>query len=93
MSGAIDVPRWLLTDHAIERYRERVNRRATYEQAIEELQRDIAGGHLVRKEGEIEHWKGARPRQIRFRVRRAPDGTGEVFTVIEAHDGLQRYRR
>lgn len=83
-----EIPTWVITDHAIERYRQRVQR-VPYEEAIGAIQRELLGSHFVKQCEGYELWRSPKPRRLRIRVRRN-EGRLEVMTIIPAHDGLTR---
>ena len=85
--------KWFITPHAVRRYIERVDRSASYEQALAELVRcserarrvkEIARGVWLYREG--------KPRRLRFRVAVAPvtadgrPGKPQLLTVMRGHD-------
>lgn len=79
---------WLISAHAIERYCERIDRRATREQALEAMIAMAEGAHRVKALASgLALFRGPKPRRIRMRVdeRTAPP---MLVTVLAAHDGL-----
>lgn len=85
--------RWFVTPHAVQRYRERIDRRATYDEALSALIAMSEGAHAVREiEPGLWLWRGPKPRRLRLRVSTVGPGLPQLVTVIEAHDGLQGHR-
>lgn len=78
-------PTWVITDHAITRYIQRVRQRATYEQAIADIMRLLARAHLVKDCGDYELWRTPRPERLRIRAVRNGDRL-EVATILFAFD-------
>jgi hypothetical protein len=90
--------KWFITPHAVHRYMERIDRRATHEQALAELIRysevarpikEIAPGVMLFRSG--------RPLRLRFRVAvdsRSPyfveGGMPQLITVVTGHDAVFR---
>ena len=81
---------WVILPHAVARYRERVDRSATYESALEALIAMSVAAHRVRElDSGLSLYRGPKPRRIRMRVdeRVSPP---MLVTVLAAHDGLHR---
>lgn len=89
MPGAV-TPTWVITLHAIRRYRERIAR-VSFERAIEEIAHHLDRAHFVKRVGDVEHWRGPKRgaggavRRIRFRAKRSGDKL-ELVTVLGAFD-------
>lgn len=82
--GAIG--RWFITPHAVHRYIQRVRPMATYEQALNDLVRLSETAHLVRRDGDTEHWR-AKGKRLRFRVAPSSGELSVLMTVLTEHDG------
>lgn len=81
---------WLITRHAIERYRERIDRRATHKEALEMLIAMASAAHRVKTIGAgLVLFRGPKPHRARLRVdeRTTPP---LLVTVLASHDGLHR---
>lgn len=82
------VGRWFVTPHAVERYRERIDPRASYDVALARL---IAESLVSRPVKELEPglwlYRGSRPRRLRYRVSTAGDGLPQLVTVLAPFDG------
>jgi hypothetical protein len=85
--------RWFITPHAVRRYIERVDRTASYGQALGELVRfsDVARPIKEISPG-VWLYRGGRPLRLRFRVASSPvrvdgdPGMPQLLTVIPGHD-------
>lgn len=79
--------RWFITPHAVRRYIERVDRRATYEQALSVL---IEWSELAKRKKEIAPgvwlYRGPRPLRLRLRVAHVGDRLPQLLTVIKSKD-------
>lgn len=85
--------RWTISEHATDRYVERIDRGVTRERAREELVEQCLGAHFVKLlPGGLELWRGPKPRRIRLRAERRENGEMVLATVLEAFDGLRRCR-
>lgn len=83
-------PGWTITEHAVDRYLERVRPGASRGHARHELEQHCAVAHYVKTlPSGIEYWRGPKPRRIRLRVERDGD-TLRLVSVLEAFDGLRR---
>lgn len=81
---------WVVTEHAIQRYRERIDRRATHEEARAVLDNWATSAHYVcTLPSGMEQWRAPKPTRARLRVAWT-HGRRELVSVIEAHDGLKR---
>jgi len=81
--------RWFVTPHAVRRYIERVDRRASYEEALDRLIDMSARAHRVRSlDDGTELWRvGRTDGKLRFRVRAGVDGKlPQLVTVLFAFD-------
>lgn len=80
--------RWFVTPHAVHRYIERIDPRATYASALAYL---IDQSEVARPMREIEsgivEYRGARPRRLRFRVSTRLPGLPQLITVLGPFDG------
>ena len=84
--------RWFVTPHAVARYRERIDRRVSYEEALDRLLAMSAAAHrtCVREDG-TEEWRVGRAHgKLRFRVQpSAQSGALPVLlSVLTAFDGM-----
>jgi hypothetical protein len=79
--------RWFVTPHSVRRYIERVDRRATYEQALAAL---VSFSERARRVREISPgvwlYRGPRPQKLRFRVAEGGAGLPQLLTVMGGHD-------
>lgn len=79
---------WFVTPHAVQRYRERVDPRASYEVALARL---VAESRVARPVKEIEPglwlYRGSKPRRLRYRVSVAGGGAPQLVTVLAPFDG------
>ena len=85
--------RWFITPHAVRRYIDRVDRYATYEQALAELVRCSERARCVKEISPgIWLYREGKPRRLRFRVAAAkplPDGSPgmpQLLTLMGGHD-------
>lgn len=89
---ALRAPRseWVISEHAADRYRERIVPGVTRRLAREHLRWHCEGAHFVKMLASgIELWRGPKPRRLRLRVER--NGARMILvTVIETFDGLRR---
>jgi hypothetical protein len=84
---------WMITEHALIRYVERVRPGISYALAAKELERHCAGAHFVKQlPSGVEYWRGPKPRRVRLRVHRRDDRL-ELVTVQTAFDGLEARNR
>lgn len=91
LPGELPRQRWYISEHAIDRYVERIDRGVTRRQAKAELVAQCLRAHFVKLlPGGLELWRGPKPRRIRLRAERTGDGVLTLATVIEAFDGLRR---
>ena len=78
---------WFITPHAVRRYIERVERNATYEQALSTL---IDWSLRARKKKEIKPgvwlYRGPRPLRLRLRVSHIGPGLPQLVTVLKSKD-------
>lgn len=78
---------WFITPHAVRRYIERVDRFATYEQALEVL---IGWSRVARPKKEIAPgvwlYRGPRPFRLRLRVSHNGGGAPQLLTVLKSKD-------
>lgn len=91
MRGAVMVAgRWFVTPHAVQRYRERIDPRATYDEALAYL---IAASNRAHPVKEIEPglwmWREGAPRRLRYRVSTNGDGLPQLVTVLTPFDGYK----
>lgn len=79
---------WEITDHAVQRYIQRVRRGLPYDQAIGELVYQSHHAHFVKAlPGGLELWRGPKPRRLRFRVEPAGNGgRPRLVTVLFTFD-------
>jgi len=77
---------WFITPHAVRRYIDRIAPHLTYEQALAELIHESERAHMVKVVEDVEHWRGAKPRRLRFRVSRRGAGLPQLITVLRGHD-------
>lgn len=79
---------WHVTEHAVQRYIERVDPRASYEVARARL---VAEAEVARPVKEIEPglwlYRGSKPRRLRYRVSTRGDGAPQLVTVLAPFDG------
>lgn len=84
--------RWFITPHAVRRYVERIDPRASFEVALATL---IDHGERARflrattgERGPIEIWRGPRPRRLRFVVApaRSAEEKPQMLTCLFAFD-------
>jgi len=67
------VGRWFITPHAVRAYQRRINRRASYGDALTALVLHSQKAHFVKKlSGSVEYWRAGRPTRLRFRVAAPP---------------------
>ncbi len=90
--GTVTGGKWFITPHAVRRYIDRVDRFATYEQALEVL---IQWSERAKRKKEIAPgvwlYRGPRPLRLRLRVSHAGDRLPQLLTVIKSKDpGWQR---
>lgn len=79
--------RWFVTPHAVQRFRERVDQHASYEDALAYLIAASARAHPVREiEPGLWLYREGKPRRLRFRVSTRGDGLPQLVTVLTAHD-------
>jgi len=82
------VGRWFITPHAVARYIERVDPRASYEVALARL---IAESETATRVKEIEPgvalYRGRKPRRLRYRVAETGEGLPQLLTVLSPFDG------
>jgi hypothetical protein len=88
--------RWFITPHAVRRYIERVDRRATYEQALAELVRFSEVAHPVKEiDPGVWLYRSGKPKRLRFKVAVAPrradgsPGLPQLLTVQAGHDDVR----
>lgn len=83
---------WIVTEHAITRYIERVRPRISRELARQELEAAASTAHYVgsRADG-AERWRGPRPRRLRFIVE--PGSPPKLITVLAGCEAGRRDRR
>lgn len=84
--------KWFITPHAVKRYIERVDRRATYEQALADLVRfsEVARSIKELSPG-VWLYRGGRPLRLRFTVAMGGPGLPQLVTVKTGHDvGFRR---
>lgn len=79
---------WEVTDHAVQRYIERVRRGLPYDQALGEIVYQSHHAHFVKAlPSGLELWRGPKPRRLRFRVDPSRDGgKPRLVTVLFAFD-------
>lgn len=74
----------VLTEHAIDRYLERIRPGIDRSRARNELRAIVSGAHLVKRAATgLFIWRGPKPRRLRLYV----DDRGSVVTVMGAWDG------
>jgi hypothetical protein len=85
-----------VTEHAIARYRERIDPRCDREQALEALIALSLDAHLVREEQfedgrRIRKWRGRKPLRLRATTRESeiPGALPCLLTVLPEHDGMR----
>lgn len=85
-----ELPRWSISEHAVDRYLERVRPGVSRRQALTNLLRHVRGAHFVKTlPTGIEQWRGPKPRRLRLRVERCGCEL-RLVSVIEAFDGLRK---
>lgn len=79
--------RWFITPHAVHQYIDRVDPRATYEQALAVLidwsERAKPNKKLL---SGIWQYRGPRPLRLRLRVSHSGPGLPQLLTVIKSKD-------
>ena len=79
--------KWFITPHAVRRYIERVDRSATYEQALAEL---IRWSEKAKPKKEVApgiwFYRGPRPLRLRLRVSHKGEGQPQLLTVLKSKD-------
>lgn len=81
---------WTITEHAVDRYLERVRPGVSRDRARQALERHCAGSHYVKTlPSGVEYWRGPKPRRLRLRVERVGEKL-RLVSVLEAFDGLRR---
>ena len=81
--------RFFVTPHAVERYRERVHRGISYEQALEEIIETSENAHYVKDYNGGQYWRGPKPMRLRMIV--APstrDCLPQIVTILPAANNL-----
>lgn len=79
--------RWFITPHAVRRYIERVDRRASYDGALAALAEFSHVAHRVRRLApDVWLWRGPRPLRLRFCVSEAGPGAPQLITVLRGCD-------
>lgn len=82
--------RWFVTPHAVQRYRERIDPLATYDDALAYL---IAASERAHPVKEIQPglwlWRGPKPRELRYRVSVREPGLPQLVTVLTPFDGYR----
>ncbi len=75
--------RWFVTPHAVQRYRERLDRSATYEQALAQLIRWSAAAVLKHPDWHpgIDLYRSPKPWRARLYVSRRGPGLPQLVTV------------
>ena len=80
--------KWFITPHAVARYRERIDRSLSYEQARDELVRCSERARRVKEiTPGVWLYRGGKPRRLRFRVAENGNGAPQLLTVLAGHDG------
>lgn len=93
-TAAKALPRILITEHAIDRYIERIRPTVTRGQALSELVKITTGAHPVKEiEPGLWLWRGPTPRRLRLRVDARVPSALRLVTVLTAHDGMTRHLR
>ena len=79
--------RCTITLHAIERYRERIERGIPIEHAIAALRHQMSRARYVKNMNHngYELWRGPKPRRLRFLISRFGEDV-ELVTVLRAFD-------
>lgn len=79
--------RWFITPHAVRRYIDRIDRRASYDQALRALVKHSESAHRVKEISPgVWLYRSGRPLRIRFRVAEFGPGAPQLLTVMGAHD-------
>lgn len=86
----VERARWVVSEHAVDRFLERVCPGVPRERVRGHLVQQCQGAHYVKTLASgLEQWRGPKPRRMRLRVQR--DGESLILaTVLEAFDGLRR---
>lgn len=81
-----------ITEHAIDRYIERIRPGIPRARALRELCAITRGAHAVKEiEPGLWLWRGPKPRRLRLRVSTREPGPPQLVTVLTAHDGMRRH--
>lgn len=82
--------RWIITEHAVDRYIERARPGISREMARSELELVCDRSHFVSVlPSGVEQWREPKPRRMRLRVERT-ESELRLVSVIEAFDGLRK---
>lgn len=82
------VGKWFITPHAVERYRERIDPRASYEVALARLIDESMSAKRVKEISPgVALYRGRKPRRLRYCVAEKGEMLPQLLTVLTPFDG------